>query len=95
MPAVTMMNDVCSGHGCFPSRPNDTSSSDVFAESRGIHRQSDHWSAHCCPNQGCHDSILAVGSSTVFVNGLQCGRVGDSIECGSIVITGSSTVFAG
>lgn len=95
MPAVSMLNDVCSGHGCWPSRTNDTASSTVFAEGRGIHRQSDHWSTHCCPNNGCHDSILSVGSSTVYVNGLQCSRIGDPIECGSIVMTGASTVYAG
>lgn len=95
MPAVTMLNDVCSGHGCFPPRVNDIASADVFVEGRGIHRQTDHWTSHCCPNQGCHDSILAVGSSSVFINGLGCGRIGDIIECGSIVATGSSTVFAG
>lgn len=95
MPAVTLLSDVCSGHDCYPSRQNDTASSDVFIEGRGIHRQTDHWASHCCPNQGCHDSILAVGSTSVFINGLGCGRVGDLIECGSIVSTGAITVFAG
>jgi uncharacterized Zn-binding protein involved in type VI secretion len=95
MPGVTLLSDMCSGHGCFPSRQNVTASSDVFVEGKGIHRQSDHWTNHCCPNQGCHDSVLVSGSSTVFINGLSCGRIGDAIECGSIVMTGSSTVFAG
>lgn len=95
MPAVTMLNDVCSGHGCFPPRVNDVASSDVFSEGRGIHRQSDHWIVHSCPNHGSHDSVLVGGSSTVFINGLQCGRIGDPIECGSIVQTGASTVFVG
>jgi uncharacterized Zn-binding protein involved in type VI secretion len=95
MPGVTLLSDMCSGHGCFPSRQNDTASSDVFVEGRGIHRQSDHWTNHCCPNQGCHDSVLVAGSSTVFINGLGCGRIGDAIECGSTVMTGSATVFAG
>jgi len=95
MPAVTLLSDVCSGHDCYPSRQNDTASPDVFIEGRGIHRQTDHWASHCCPNQGCHDSILAIGSTSVFINGLGCGRVGDLIECGSIVSTGAITVFAG
>ncbi len=95
MPAITLLSDVCSGHGCYPSRPNDTASSDVFVEGRGIHRQTDHWATHYCPNQGSHDSILAAGSTSVFVNGLGCGRVGDAIECGSIISTGAITVFAG
>ena len=95
MLGIALLSDICSGHDCFPPRVNDTASSDTFVEGRGIHRQSDHWSTHCCPNHGCHDSTLSVGSSSVFVNGLSCGRIGDPIECGSVVATGSSTVFAG
>lgn len=95
MPAVSRLLDLCTGHNCWPSRVNDTGSSDVFVNGRGVHRQTDHWGTHCCPDQGCHDSILATGSTTVYVNGLQCSRVGDPIECGSIVMTGSETVFAG
>lgn len=95
MPGVTLLSDVCTGHDCFSTRVNDTASADVFVEGRGIHRQTDHWSTHCCPNHGCHDSILAIGSTSVFVNGLGCGRIGDMIECGSMVSTGSATVFAG
>lgn len=95
MPGITLLSDVCTGHDCFSSRVSDTASVDVFVEGRGIHRQTDHWSTHCCPNHGCHDSILAVGSTSVFVNGLGCGRIGDMIECGSMVSTGSATVFAG
>jgi len=95
MPGVTLLSDLCTGHDCFPPRVNDTSSLNVFVEGRGIHRQTDHWATHSCPDQGSHDSVLAVGSTTVFINGLGCGRIGDMIECGSMVLTGSSTVFAG
>jgi uncharacterized Zn-binding protein involved in type VI secretion len=95
MAAVTLLNDICSGHDCFPSRTNDTASTNVFVEGRGVHRQSDHWTTHCCPDNGCHDSILATGSSSVYINGLQCGRIGDPIACGSTVITGASSVYAG
>lgn len=94
MPGVTLLSDLCSGHDCFSPRVSDTASSDVFVEGRGIHRQGDHWIVHTC-KKNTHDSVLAVGSSSVFVNGLGCGRIGDAIECGSIVATGSSTVFAG
>lgn len=94
MAGITTLSDACSGHDCFSSRVNDTASTNVFVGSRGIHRQGDHWTTHTCDDD-THDSVLASGSSTVFVNGLGCGRIGDVIECGSIVITGSSTVFVG
>jgi len=38
---------------------------------------------------------LASGSSTVYVNDLQCGRCGDPVDCGSSVATCSGDVIAG
>jgi len=94
MPAATRLGDVCSGHGCFPSRPNDQGSPNVFTNGISAHRLGDHWVTHCCL-ASCHDSELAHGSSTVFINGLQASRIGDAIACGSTVATGSSNVFIG
>ena len=93
MPAVHRLGDIGSGHGCYPPRPNAAASGNVFANSIGIHRQSDAWSSHCCVD--CHTSILAAGSSTVYVNSLQCARIGDPVACGSVCATGSGNVFAG
>jgi uncharacterized Zn-binding protein involved in type VI secretion len=93
MPKATRLGDICTGHGCWPPRPNDQGSPDVFVNGIPWHRQSDHWVTHCCPP--CHDSILAHGSPTVFVNGLEAGRVGDPVACGSLVATGSDDVFCG
>lgn len=95
MPAISRLGDMCTGHGCWPQRPNDTASSDVYVEGLGIHRQGDHWVSHCCPNQGCHDGVLASGSGSVYINGLQCSRVGDPIDCGSSILTGAGTCYAG
>ena len=87
MPIISVLGDYCSSHACFTSRPNDEASPDVFAEGVPVHRQGDHWVVHCCTHSehphGCHDSVLASGSSTVFVNGKQCARIGDPIACGS------------
>lgn len=93
MPAVVRLGDTCTGHGCFPSRPNDQGSPNVFVNSIPAHRQSDHWVTHCCPPP-CHDSNLAAGSPNVFVNNLQVGRIGDPVACGSACATGSPNVFA-
>lgn len=95
MPEVAFLGCICTGHGCFPPRECDTASGDVFVEGNPVHRQTDHWVVHSCPNHGSHDSILAGGSGTVFVNGLSIGRIGDVIECGSSIMTGAATVFAG
>lgn len=93
MPPVTRLGDLCTGHGCFPSRPSSGASPDVFVNGIAVHRQSDSWASHCC--ETCHGSALAAGSATVHANGLQLGRIGDPVACGSSVATGSANVFAG
>ena len=94
MPACTRLGDTCTGHGCWSPRGNDAASGDVYVNGIGSHRQSDHWPTHCC-GPACHDSTLAAGSGSVYVNGLQMGRIGDPVACGSSVSQGSSNVFAG
>jgi len=96
MPAVTRLGDACTGHGCWPPRPSTGGSPDVFADGIAVHRQGDAWAAHTCPAiPETHASVLASGSDTVFANGLQLGRIGDPVACGSAVAQGSATVFAG
>lgn len=93
MPAVTRLGDKCTGHQCWKPRGNSQASTDVFANSIGVHRQGDTWPPHgpCKP----HPGTLATGSATVFVNGKQCSRIGDPVSCGSTSAQGSSDVFAG
>lgn len=95
MPAVVRLGDLCSGHGGFPPRPNDSASTDVFVNGKGVHRVGDHWVIHCDATPICHDGVEATGSTTVFVNGRGVARVGDSISCGSVCAQGSPDVFAG
>lgn len=95
MPSVSRLGDKCSGHGCFPPRPNSSASGNVFTNGIPTHRQSDSWLPHCCPNNGCHGSVTSAGSSSVYVNGLQIARIGDPVACGSVIAQGSGNVFAG
>ena len=71
----------------------------MFVNGIPVHRQGDGWATHCCTHptvpHGCHGGSLAAGSSTVFANGLQMGRIGDPVDCGSSVSSGSGDVFAG
>ena len=95
MPGVARANDIGSGHGCWPSRPNSGWSGDVFVNGRGVHRQGDGWQVHCCPPiPECHASTLQAGSPDVITNGKQTGRCGDPVACGSTVATCSGNVFA-
>lgn len=95
MAAITRKGDSCSGHGLFPPRSSTSGSPDVWANGVAVHRQGDSWAIHCDPDMACHGGSLVGGSSTVFVNGKAIGRIGDPIDCGSSVASGSSDVFAG
>lgn len=93
MPAATRLGDMCTGHGCFGPRPNDQASENVFFNGLGAHRVGDHWVTHCCFL--CHDSTMAEGSSTVFINGRASARIGDLVACGSASAEGSPNIFIG
>jgi uncharacterized Zn-binding protein involved in type VI secretion len=94
--AVTRLGDSCTGHGCWPPRSSTGGSGNVFVNGIPIHRQGDGWAAHTCPSiPETHASALGAGSSTVFANGKQVGRVGDPVACGGVVASGSENVFAG
>lgn len=96
MPAVSRKGDLCTGHGCWPPRPSIEGSNNVFINGKPAHRQHDKWDAHTCPSiPETHDSVLADGSHTVFVNRRPLARITDPVACGSFVATGSSNVFAG
>ena len=92
MPAAVRLGDISTGHGCWPPRPNDSASPNVFINSIPSHRVGDHWPTHCC-TPGCHDGNQATGSPNVFVNGRPKARVGDSISCGDFNAQGSPNVF--
>lgn len=94
MPACARLGDICTGHGCYPPRPNVQASPNVYVNGIPVHRDTDAWASHCCDSV-CHSSVLARGSPTVFVNALQCGRIGDPVACGSNIAEGSGNVFVG
>ncbi len=93
MPAIVRLADLSTGHDCFPSRPNDQGSPNVFANNIPVHRVGDHWVTHCC-GPVCHDAAQATGSPNVFVNNKPVARIGDTISCGDHNATGSPNVFA-
>jgi uncharacterized Zn-binding protein involved in type VI secretion len=95
MPAVTRKGDLDTGHDSCPPRPSSEGSPDVFVNGIPAHRQGDGWSPHGCSVHNPHTSVLAGGSSSVYVNGKPLGRIGDPVGCGSKVATGSGNVFAG
>ena len=70
-------------------------SPNVFCNNIQISRQHDNNTPHLLPGNPCpgHAAAISVGSTTVFINGKGCGRVGDA-TC-TAVAAGSHNVFAG
>ena len=95
MPAATRIGDAdvphCSGMTRAVGSPN------VFVNSIAWSRQSDVNTPHLLPPPVCptHAAPIATGSTTVFVNSLGGGRIGDAISSCTSVAAGSSNVFAG
>ena len=95
MPAATRIGDAdvphCSGMTSAVGSPN------VFVNSIPWSRQSDVNTVHLLPPAGCppHAAPIATGSTTVFVNSLGAGRIGDGISACTSVAAGSPNVFAG
>lgn len=96
MPSAHRLGDQGSGHSCWPPRPNSEASGDVFVNGIAMHREGDAWEPHTCPAiPETHGSVLASGSSTVFINGKGAARIGDPVACGSVCAEGSGDVFIG
>ena len=95
MAAVARYGDICTGHGCWPPRTGITKSPNVFVNGIAVHRLTDTWDSHCCPTDGCHPGVVSAASGSVKVNGLGIARIGDAIDCGSLIAAGSPNVNAG
>ena len=95
MPAATRIGDDdvphCSGMTRAVGSPN------VFVNSIAWSRQSDVNTPHLLPPPVCptHAAPITTGSTTVFVNSLGGGRIGDAITSCTSVAAGSPNTFAG
>jgi uncharacterized Zn-binding protein involved in type VI secretion len=95
MPAVTRIGDADVAHCSGMVRA--VGSGNVFVNNKPVSRQSDVNTSHLLPGSPCpsHSAPIASGSSTVFVNNLGCGRIGDALSGCTSVAAGSPNVFAG
>lgn len=94
MPAVTRLQDNCTGHDSCPSVPLVTGSPTVFVNGKPKGRVTDQYQSHGCVTHLSHQDVISQGSSTVFCDGLAVARVGDSVSIGGSVQDGSPDVFA-
>ena len=93
MPAVTRIGDDDVAH-CSPM-VRAVGSGNVYVNNIPVSRQTDVNTAHAGPACATHKAPITTGSTTVFVNNLGCGRIGDAITACTKVAEGSPDVFAG
>lgn len=93
MPATVRKGDVCTGHGCFPSRSNSQGSVNSFGNNKGVHTVGMGWNAHGCAICPPHGASQASGSPDTFEGGKPVARVGDGISCGSSNSSGSPDII--
>lgn len=93
MPAATRVGDADIAHCSGMVRA--VGSGNVFVNGIPWSRQGDSNTGHLLPGVPCpgHATPIGSGSSTVYVNSRQAGRVGDP-TC-TAVAAGSPNVFAG
>jgi len=95
MPAATRIGDADVTHCSTPHRIEGSPT--VYVNNIRWSRQGDKNDGHLLPGAPCptHQAPITIGSTTVFVNGMGAGRVGDAITACTTVAEGSSNVFAG
>lgn len=95
MPAVCRIGDLDVTHCSTPARAQG--SPDVFVNGIAVSRQGDRNTPHLLPGSPCpaHTAPITIGSTTVFINGKGCGRIGDAVTACTQVAQGSPNVFAG
>jgi len=101
MPGVVRIGDELStGHGCSSNTTLSNSNQgvdNVYANNILISVEGADTVSHAFPpDPPCtpHVAQLNTGSSTVFINNIKVGRIGDSADAGAMS-SGSTTVFAG
>jgi len=96
MPAATRIGDADIPHCSGMVRA--TGSSNVFVNGIPWSRRGDVNTSHLFPSGlfcPSHAAPIAIGSTTVFVNGRGAGRIGDFISGCTAVAQGSPNVFCG
>ena len=101
MPGVVRIGDgLSTGHGCESETELESSNqgvNNVYANNLLICVEGAPTESHPFPpDPPCnpHVAALNTGSSTVFINSIKVGRIGDSADAGEMS-SGSTTVFAG
>jgi len=93
---VALHGHRCTGHGCWPPRPSAEGHPRFTVRGVPVHLQTHAWEPHTCPSiPETHASVLARGAARFTVDGLEVGRIGDPVACGSKVAEGVADFTVG
>ncbi|MFH0258797.1 type VI secretion system PAAR protein [Vibrio rumoiensis] len=90
MPKAALVGDLGSDHDGFPPTSITAGSSTVKIDGIPVARQGDPLAPHDKPKNPPHPRMIKGGSSTVMIDGKPAARVGDAVDCGGVIIGGSS-----
>jgi len=93
-PAIRLGVDLSTGHQGFAPVPAVAASGNVFINGKGSVRKGDPYRKHSAPKKPPHVGI-AIGQSSVRVNGKPAQRAGDPNTCRDTASNGSKNVRFG
>ena len=98
MPAVIRLNDMSTGHGCFPPTAliaTPVSKTFFNGIKAGVVNNSCLHQPHTCGivTHGGSTRSPSSGASKTFIEGNPAARIGDNIACGDTCAEGSSNSF--
>jgi uncharacterized Zn-binding protein involved in type VI secretion len=95
MSFASRRGDLCTGHDACSGRPASQGSVDVQLNDRPALREDDALVPHEGGAHARHAGKVKQGSSTVTINDRPAARVGDPVDCGGNLKTGSPDVLIG
>ena len=92
MPRAARRGDLCTGNETCKARPAREGSPDVTFNDQPALRDGDALVPHTCAIHGPRAGKTMAGSSSVFINDRPVTRVGDEVDCGGHMSSGSADV---
>ncbi len=87
------IGDIGTDHDGFPPTPIITGSQDIIIDYKPAARVGDALAPHAKPKSSPHARTITTGSSTVFFNGKAAAITGSEVNCGGVIIGGSSVII--
>jgi hypothetical protein len=98
MPAVSRLDDISTGHGCFPPTTmvrTPVQKTFINGKKPGVKDSSCQYSAHVCGSTNHPDSVRypTQGTKKTYIEGFLVARIADTLSCGDVIGEGSPNTF--